>query len=246
MKYYMVSVQRCEGPLARSDPRQVLIDKFRRSTEGGDYGSFVGPAPRVTRAAGGPCASVSLETTMTAAWLFAVPSLEFPPRGYYDTILLDLMRGIHRQFQMLGEPESWSALEIIGAVLFPVPTAAYMIGERAADGTLNPPYFNLTINEYSPDVNGSIEWWQSGEAARTATGDRWVADSPRENPIGPNSLIDQSGGPLGTYVKIAAGVTIAVSLAYIVSKLTSSPSEPPPQSYIPTRAEDPNRRRRRY
>lgn len=246
MKYYMVSVQRCEGPLAQSDPRQTVMEKFRQSTAGGEYGSFVGPGPRVTRMAGGACAAFALQTTMTAAWLFAVPSLEFPPRGYYDTILSDLVSSMHQQFRMLGEPESWTALEIVGAVLFPLPTAAYVLGDRASDGTLNPPYFNLTINEYSPDVNGSIEWWQSGEAARTATGDRWIADSPRENPIGPNSLIDQSGGPFGTYVKIAAGVTIAVSLAYIVSKLTSGRSEPPPQSYIPIRAEDPNRRRRRY
>lgn len=241
MKYFVVSIQRCENPLSNADPRQVIAEKFRRATRGGDYGSFIGPFPRVTRAAGGVCMTISAETTMTAAWLFGIPELQDPPPSYYDAILFELLTGLADQFRLTPPPRTISLSEIVGLVIAPVPTLISQAVGASAQETLQPSYFNLVATPYTESVNGSISWWTSGDAAVTATGDRWLANSPNENPLGPNNRIDQSEGALGKYAKYAAGAAIALSGAYVVYKLGGWISPPPPNQ-LPTYEEDPRRR----
>lgn len=246
MKYFMVSLQRCESPTSAADPRQVIAQKLRRSTNGGDYGSFVGPYPRITRAAGGACAAIAAEVTMTAAWLFGVPSIQNPPPGYYELITYELMSGVTREFSMLPDERRISPGEVIGAVISPIGYVASRAVDAVSRELIMPTYFNLIIDEYNPSVNGPVEFWESGEAARTATGDRWIANSPRENPIGPNSLIDSGEGALGKYATMAAVVVVAVSTAYVVGKLSGMFSQKPAPNYMETYQESPQRRRRRY
>jgi hypothetical protein len=246
MKYYVVSIQRCEGPTAQSDPRQIIIEKFRRSARGGDYGSFIGPAPRVTRAAGGACLALAGESTMTASWLFGVPSLESPPNGYYESILHDLLSRMYDQFQILREAvPSTTPAQIVGYIFAPIATVAATLTASGVRELSSPAYFNIAINEYDPSVNGPVSWWESGDAAVTATGDRWIANSPRENTIGPNDRINREEGGVGEYTKIIAGTVALASVAYLVYKFSgSSKREVSDTNSIPTSAEDPQRRER--
>lgn len=241
MRYYVISIQRCENPLSTADPRQVLAEKFRRATRGGDYGSFVGPGPRVTRAAGGVCMAISAETTMTAAWLFGIPELQDPPPSYYEAILFELLSALAQQFQVTPPERTMSLGDIVGFAIAPVPyLIAQTVGESAQE-TMRPTYFNLVANPYNESVNGSVLWWADGTAAITATGDRWLANSPNENPIGPNHLIDQSEGGLGKYAKYFAGAAIAMSSAYVLYKVGGFFS-PKPDAGMPLYEEDPRRR----
>lgn len=246
MKYYVVSIQRCEGPMAQSDPRQVIIEKFRRSARGGDYGSFVGPAPRVTRAAGGACLALAGESTMTASWLFGVPSLANPPSGYYESILHDLLSRMYEQFGILREAVSTtSPAHVVGYIFAPIATVAAVLTASGVRELSSPAYFNIAINEYDPSVNGPVSWWESGDAAVTATGDRWIANSPTENTIGPNDRINREDGAVGKYTKIIAGTVAIASVAYLVYKFSGSKnvgfSE---ENSIPMSYEDPRRRER--
>lgn len=63
---------------------------------------------------------------------------------------------------------------------------------------------NIAIVPYDPAVNGSLEWWQSGEASRTVTRDAFDlnqqlgSNATRDNPTGPTTTHAPDFNPSGT------------------------------------------------
>lgn len=70
---------------------------------------------------------------------------------------------------------------------------------------------DVSIVDYAPEVNGSLEWWLTGRASQTQTRDEFATGSGRvdadENPIGPTTLETHptSPGELGRQVSAGLG-----------------------------------------
>jgi hypothetical protein len=220
MKYFTVSVQRCENPTTASDTKASITAKMRSAAGGGDYGSWVGPSPRVVRQIGGPCISVGAEVSMYATWIYAIPEISNPPGGdaYYDHLKTLMLERLSRALGLNEQRVSRSTLERIARVMSPV---GFLLSEAADVARSLDQYSIPVISPYDPRVNGPLEWWRSGQAAVTATGDRWTPGGPTENPIGPNPLVDQSGGPLEKYLKYGAIATGSVAAVYLTYKVSS-------------------------
>lgn len=62
----------------------------------------------------------------------------------------------------------------------------------------------VTVIPYDPAVNGSLEWWRSGEASRTVTRDAFDlnqqtgSNQTRDNPTGPTTVHAPDFNPAGT------------------------------------------------
>ena len=122
MKYFTVSVQRCENPTTASDTKASITAKMRSAAGGGDYGSWVGPSPRVVRQVGGPCITIGAEVSMYATWIYAIPEISNPPGGdaYYDHLKTLMLERLSRALGLNEQRASRSTLERIARVMSPV------------------------------------------------------------------------------------------------------------------------------
>lgn len=62
---------------------------------------------------------------------------------------------------------------------------------RVVDSTISSGWSTVTVAPFSLDVNGTLEWWQSGQAVQTQTRDAFFQGlarlQPDENPLGPDT-----------------------------------------------------------
>lgn len=94
--------------------------------------------------------------------------------------------------------------------------------------------WTVTASEFSPTVNGTLAWWESGDASITRTRDSYPEGAarftdPEENPIGPTSSATHpttpSGGGSGdgwfSWGLLIGGAAVAGGIWYLSSKSAS-------------------------
>jgi len=113
---------------------------------------------------------------------------------------------------------------------------------------------NVAIVPYNPAVNGSLEWWRSGDASRTVTRDAFDlnqqtgSNATRDNPTGPTTVHAPNFSPLGTddpnsamnkllglattVAWVAGGIAV---LVYVVGPLVGAVLSPKPARTNPYR-----------
>jgi hypothetical protein len=165
-----------------------------------DPGGFVGSARIVRRAYLLPPGG----RITTFSWLYELP--DPPPPN-------NTPQKIATRANDIGNP-------ITGQLINQVRDA---IRQHLDRGTISSDWSNVTIAPYDPAVNGTIAWWRSGEAGRTATRDEF--DLTQQ--AGQTTAVDSPAGPTGLRppsirnplpetktILIAGGIVLGVMALY--------------------------------
>lgn len=81
------------------------------------------------------------------------------------------------------------------------------------------------MTPYNPATDGTVQWWESGQAANVSNGGLPSVLTGPVNPRGPNELLPAEGGPIGFlrrhYVAVGVGAAAVAAAPFVLPPLLS-------------------------
>lgn len=169
---------------------------------------WIGPYPRVTRSSG-----VSGVIT-TVVWPFRIPSgVPADMRAYYAHRFVNGVptdasdRAAGRAFQVSLDSHVAEALPV---------SLWERVSGSSSTGSLNASWQDATVTPFSPEVNGPLSWWESGQASQTMTREHSRPFTVDQNPYGPDTPEVTPENPLDTLKNAGDGLKTALIIGAII------------------------------